>query len=268
MTAVVGFTVAELESRQLFPIFASNSDDDISYFVNFEDTNWNGDIKTYVQMLAAKPELLESAVCFKRCSSATKLNREDCYFPIQSFTFTMKGMRATWETSVKEVKNQVSREQSQAYRAKNIPFLRMYAMGNPEGRIHCPIFNICIDSIELFGSTVNAWVQHHYRFVNGVSVHKENLDPGAILSSTDFTVPTTRAYEGIKDMARTIFLSSTAHDALHKIKRSGDIADYTIEQLPWALRSEANWEEFNTFVMGFGYDHLGDYQTWFDDQKN
>lgn len=265
MTQVTGYTVAELKAQQLYPIRSSNSDD-IVCFIERGDTLWQGDLNRYLKAVYDEGALVNRKV-FRRCASAVKLNKEDCFFSLELFGRSTKG---TWETSVRGLKNQVSQDQRVENRITNLPFLRMYAMGDVDAQIICPILKFPIDNIELFGVIQNAWVQHHFRFVNGNSVHKvnANVNPGAILSSTNFAEVTTRSREGLKDMARTIFLSATAHDALHRAKRDGDILDYTNEQLPWALRNADNWNAFNAFLGRFGHEPLGEYEAWFEEQKN
>lgn len=261
-----GYTREELDALPLLPITRGQ---EIIGYVDIDHPCWTGDRDEFLTAMADPENQTSEFLAVKRCSASVKMKKDTIYFPFNRFAVTLNKGKATWEASVRDFENQASREQARSYRERNLPFLRMYAMGNIDARIRCPIFDFQIDAISLFGvESLNAWVQHHFRFVNGVSVHKENADPGAILSSTDFTVPSPRSRDGIKDMARTIFLSSTAHDALHKCKRSGDINDYTNDQLPWALRNQDNWEAFNAFLITFGHDHLGDYQTWFNDQKN
>lgn len=260
-----GFTIEQLESLKLFPVYGKSAEPD--YFLDFDNPFWEGDIAQYLVDVADPAKRTPHAL-YKRCTSATKLGLADCFYNIEHFDMTRNGVKVSWSPNVKAIKNLATRTQKQQLRTKNIAILRMYAMGDVEARIVCPMLKVQIDDIELFGHRGNAWVQHHFRFMNGASFHKENADPGAILSSTDFSIPSTRSRMGIEDMARTIFLSSTAHDFLHKSKRDGDIMDYTNAQLPWALRNEDNWNTFNMFLSSYGYAPLGDYQTWFNEQKN
>lgn len=259
-----GYTMAELDALPLLPLTRGQ---EIIGYVDINHPAWTGDRDDFLNAMA-EPENQTIGFAVRRCSSSVKMRKERVFFPYDRFGVKVNKGKASWETSVRDFENQASREQAQAYREKNIPFLRMYAMGSPSQPIHCSLTGLQIDNVKIWKKFSNAWVQHHFRFVNGKSVLKENADPGAILSSTDFSVPTPRSLYGLQDMARTIFLSATAHDTIHKEQRDGDITDYENHQLPWALRSEANWEEFNAFVMGFGYEHFGDYQTWFDEQKN
>jgi hypothetical protein len=260
-----GYTVEELDALPLLPIIRRG--ETIAY-VDIEHPQWLDTESKFFDRMADPDNWSDDHVIVRRCSSSVKLGKERTFFPLNMFPVTVTKGKATWETSIRDVKNALSQVQRDQFRAQNMPFIRMYVMGDTNARICCPIFNFRIDDIELFGTRQNAWVQHHFRFVAGQSVHKENADPGAILASTDFTQVTPRSREGLKDMARTIFLSATAHDALHRAKRNGDIQNYTEEQLPWALRSRDNWEEFNTFLGQFGHEPLGDYAEWFLEQRN
>ena len=263
MVLMDNHSASELKAQKLHAVYASNSDEIVA-FVDRHDTLWDGDFREYLIKMRDR-EVLGDRVVYRRCSSASKLGVEGPFYRLQLFEQSKKG---NWETSVRTNFNQQQTLIREEYREANLPLLRMFAMGDPKVPIRCALLGFQIDSVDFMGEVTNLWVQHHFRFINGLSFHKENLDPGSILSSTDFSKPSTKSYAGIKDMSRTIFLSSTAHDALHKIKRSGDISDYTVEQLPWALRCEANWETYNTFLIGYGYAHLGNYKTWFDEQKN
>jgi len=256
-----GFTSGELDALQLWPITVNK----IPYYVNMDHPEWTGNDKAFVSALNDESKWDDAFPVYKRCSSANKLGVEQCFFPLNLFARTSTG---SWDSSVQANQNAVNGIKREEFREKNIQFLRIYATGSVDGRIHCPFLKFQIDAVKIHNVVQNLWVQHHFRFVNGSSVHKENVNPGAILASTDFTLVSPRSREGLKDMARTVFLSATAHDALHRVQRDGDIRDYELDQLPWALRSEQNWLDFNGFLISFGHDSLGDYAKWMAEQVN
>jgi len=260
-----GYTGEELNA---LPLIELTRGKEVIGYVDINHPAWDGDQQNFLNAIALEENQSEDFIAVRRCSSSVKLGSERTYFPFSQFGVVLSKGKATWETSIRKIENQVTRESKQRNRDLWLPIQRLYVMGNVDEPIVCPIAGIRIDGFTWGSYVGNAWVQHHYRFVNGVSVHKENADPGAITSGVDPTVPSPRSRFALQDLARTIFLSSTAHDFLHKQMRTGDISDYQTHELPWALRSESNWNEFNRFLMQWGHDHLGDYQVWFDEQKN
>lgn len=268
MSEMISYSVEELDA---LPLLALERKGKVYAYVDLEhpQLDENTTLDKFFDRLALPENWSDSHMVVRICSSSVKRGDKKCFFPLNRFPVSVdKNGKATWETSVRDARLAHEQEQRKAFRALNMQVVRMYVTGSTSGRILCPRYKFELDEVLENGNVFNNWVQHHFRFVKGNSVHKENADPGAILSSYDFTQVTPRSREGIKDMARTIFLSASYHDLIHKARRDGDITDYTVEQLPWALRCEGNWIAFNAYLGQFGHDPLGDYQTWFDEQKN
>ena len=236
--------------------------------------NLEGDLRKileYTSRMVSEGEEVPSDLLWVRAKDPETYG-EFCYFPI--FAYRRRDEWKTkasgqlyrvlsWDRMLHKEKNEKCGERRDEFRAKNVQFFRMYMMGDAKSSIMCPIQNINIDFQEFWGIPMNnCWQQHHFVFHNGTSLQKDGEDPGKNNCSTDLTVLNSKSRKVLEDTARTIFLSATAHDKIHKVKTSGDVLDYKIEQLPWALRSEQNWNDFRSFVIRFGHDFFPDYQTW------
>ena len=140
-------------------------------------------------------------------------------------------------------------------------------MGDVDARIHCPLTGQLLDGWEMVaGIAINIWEQHHFKVLNRASVHKETSDPGEILRRMDFAKPAGNTLEAIKDMMRTIFLSPTAHKAVHNTWAVSDVRMYAPAQRPWALQNQTNWDIWISFLESQGYDpvHFGTFDAWIE----
>lgn len=234
----------------------------------------NGDIRKILHVTSRMNSFgfqVPSDLCWRRVKDPTKYG-EECYFPLTSFkprdeSPTEKNKKTkryfTWDPSLVKEKTAKQGETRDKYRAKNLPFFRMYMMGDSAAPIWCPIEKINIDFQEFWDTPMNnCWQQHHFVFFNGTSLQKDGDDPGRNNCSTDLTELGDKSRKVLEDTARTIFLSATAHDKIHKVRTQGDIKDYSIDQLPWALRCEKNWNKFRSYVIEYGHDFFPNYQTW------
>jgi hypothetical protein len=162
----------------------------------------------------------------------------------------------------------VAANTAQEYRDQNLKFFRYYMMGDINSPVFCPIENILIDVQDFWGEQINnCWQQHHFVFVDSKSLQKDGQDPGKNNMTVDMSKPSDRARYVLEDTLRTIFLSATAHDKIHKRFDDGDITFYKNHQLPWALRNEANWIEFTNWLVSLGYQPFPSYRAWFDSLK-
>ena len=233
----------------------------------------NGDIRKilkFTSRMAGFRMTVPTDLLWARAKEPEKYG-EECYFPIGAFKrrdelkVLKKGRTRvlSWDRMLhkeKTARRAITRDE---YRAKNLPFFRMYMMGNPDAPIWCPIQNINIDFQEFWGTPMNnCWQQHHFVFHNGTSLQKDGDDPGRNNCTTDLTELGEKSRKVLEDTARTIFLSATAHDKIHKVRTQGDIRDYSIDQRPWALRCEKNWNKFRAFVIEYGHDFFPNFNTW------
>ena len=264
-----GFTIEQLEEKSLLPLSRREGEPD--WFVDVDASGWEGDIADFLTFTAKKHndgEDLSEILLFQRCQSSTKKGLKAKYFHISQFPLSKdKRGKATWGKSITEMFRLVARETANSFKERNLRVLRMYCNGNEDENIVCRWTNFQVDSLEHQGFVYNIWEQHHFKVVNRSSVQKEGLDPGDILRSTDFTVPSPRSRYAIEDMMRTIFLSPTAHKIVHNQWNNSDITNYENHVLPWALRNEYNWNEMINFLMGMGYAEFPSYQEWFDSLK-
>ena len=249
------FTAAQLDGRSdLLPVF--NGDTAVLY-VREDHPEFCGDHSIMYRGLRKSNDIQD---VFQLCKATAKRG-QDLYFPLADFRLTDKG----WETSLHEATKAAQRETYQAFRDKNLPFLRMYMMGNTETKIICPIRREPIDAWEMVaGIPINVWEQHHFKVRNRASVQKESADPGEILRRLDFSVVSGETLEAIKDMMRTIFLSPTAHKGVHNTWNDSDIRNYSVEQRPWALQNQANWDQWMDYLEGYGFARsmFGSFEDW------
>lgn len=252
------FNMEQLDERlDLSPAFAGKSDDPIGYFPE-SDMAFKGSFEAYLKVLKKRGEFQD---VFKFCPITSRRMGHPCYAALADFKQTPTG----WETSLSDAANADRRETYQAFRDKNLPFLRMYMMGNPELKITCPLTGQQIDAWEFAeGILINIWEQHHFKVRNRASVQKEADDPGEILRRMDFSEPSGETVEAIKDMMRTIFLSPTAHKAVHNTWNDSDIRNYPVSRRPWALQSLENWDDWMVFLEERGYSRalFGSHADW------
>lgn len=265
-----GFTREQLEERALFGLSKKGSSDP-DWFLDMDAPGWDGDIADYLNYTAQKAdqgEDLAEILIYQKCQSSTKKGIIANYYHITRFPLSKdKKGKVSWEKSIADVARQLTRETYQAFREKNLRVLRKYSTGDENTPIICNWTGVVIDGHEHDGATFNIWEQHHFKVVNRASVQKEGSDPGEILRSTDFTVPSPRSRMAIEDMMRTIFLSPTAHKIVHNCWNNSDITNYENHVLPWALRNEENWNEMVSYLMGMGYAEFPSYTEWYDSLK-
>lgn len=253
------YTLAELSRRSedLLPLFKGNSTIPV-LFANDSHADFQGDVDGLIRHIKRTGSSIE---VYQLCRATSKAEGESIFADLRSFRETDTG----WETSLHEAAKADRRNSYQEFRDKNLPFLRMYMMGNPDLKIICPITNQQIDAWEFAeGILINIWEQHHFKVRNRNSVQKESDDPGEILRRMDFSDPSGETVEAIKDMMRTIFLSPTAHKAVHNTWNDSDIRNYPVERRPWALQSEDNWETWMVFLEERGYTRtlFGSHADW------
>lgn len=258
-----GLTWQELETSGLLPTgFRTNGDAD--FYVDMDSPQWQDDLKETLSYLAKKPEALEDIRIYQRCSSSTKRGELAVFYPLGDFE--LKNGKFT--SSLRAKLNLVNLEKALVFKANNLPILRMYMMGDESTPIICPWTQQQIDSLEFSGEPAfNIWEQHHYKVINRSSVQKEGSDPGEILRTTDFRVPSPRSRMAIEDMMRTNFLSPTAHKIVHNRWNNSDITNYSVDQLPWALKNETNYNTFIGYLRSFGYDAFPSYMDWIESLK-
>jgi len=249
------FTSEQLDGRSdLLPVFKG---DTALLYVREDHPEFCGD---HDLMMRGLRKSKDTADVYQLCRASAKRG-QNLFFPLDQFRESESG----WETSLHEVAKAVQRETYQAFREKNLPFLRMYMMGNTESFIVCPMERRQIDSWQFVtGIPINVWEQHHFKVRNRASIQKELADPGEILRRLDFSVVNGETLEAIKDMMRTIFLSPTAHKAVHNTWNDSDIRNYTVEQRPWALQSLSNWNTWMDYLETYGYSRnmFGFYEIW------
>lgn len=155
-----------------------------------------------------------------------------------------------------------SNERAKALRTGNRAIQRKWMMGDPDSVIVCPIEGRQIDRFGFWDREVdNVFQQHHIVFRNGYSIQKEGEDPGKKNSTTDLTTPSEKSRAVIEDMMRTIFLSPTAHTLVHKFP-DGDINRYPNNQLPYALQSKKNYNDFISYLNTYGYIEFPPFKVW------
>lgn len=252
------YTMNELDERlDLSPAFAGKSDDPVGY-VPESDLSYNGSFEAYLKVLKKRGEFSD---VFKFCPATSRRTGVASYADLNDFKPTQTG----WETSLSEASNAERRDQNQSTREGNLPFIRMYMMGDLGKKIVCPIMGCVIDSWEFApGILINVWEQHHFKVISRASVQKDNVDPGELLRKLDFSVVCGETVEALKDMMRTIFLSPTAHKGVHNAWNNSDITNYTVDQRPWALQSQANWDAWMDFLAVCGYSgtFFGTWEDW------
>lgn len=249
--------MAELDMRQdLIPAFAGKSDDPTGYLPH-NDSSFHGSFEAYARSLK---KLGTYDNVYKLCSATSKKVGYPTYAPLSMFKQTSTG----WEGSLSEALRAEQRETCQAFREKNLPFIRMYMMGNVETNIVCPLTGQQVDAWVFDNQPINIWEQHHFKVRNRASIQKELADPGEILRSMDFTLVNGNTLEAIKDMMRTVFLSPTAHKAVHNAWNNSDIRNYRAEQRPWALQNCSNWDAWMAFLDSYGYpvESFGPFGPW------
>lgn len=258
-----GQTWQELETSGLLPA-GIKSNGDADFYVDMDNPVWQDDLKDTLKLLIKHPDKLLDFPIYQRCAASTKRGEEAVFYLLNQFEIEDN----RFATSLRAKYNLVNVEKALVFKANNLPILRKYMMGHENVPIVCPWTGQQIDSLSYPGEPVfNIWEQHHYKVVNRSSVQKEGSDPGEILRSTDFRTPSPRSRLAIEDMMRTNFLSPTAHKIVHNRWNNSDITNYTEEQLPWALRNQANYNEFVAYIMAFGYDVFPSYQEWIDSLK-
>lgn len=248
----------ELETSGLMPA-GIRSNGDADWYVDMDNPIWKDDLKETLRYLATNPEKINEIEIYQRCSASTKRSELTTFYPLSQYE--LKDNK--FATSLRVKMNLVNLEKALVYKANNLPILRMYMMGDSNEPIRCPWTQQQIDSLMYDGEQpFNIWEQHHFKVINRASVQKEGSDPGEILRSTDFNTPSPRSRLAIEDMMRTVFLSPTGHKIVHNRWNNSDITNYQNHQLPWALRSESNWNRFITYLMTLGYDTFPSYLDW------
>lgn len=252
------FTYDEMvgRSHDLLPL-TKGRDSHPSIFVYDQHPDFQGDITGLLETVKKGSDI----EIYQLCKLTTKALGSPVYFALSDFRETDTG----WETSLHEAAKADKRNTYQAFREKNLPFLRMYMMGGQDIKIACPIFKDQIDAWEMVaGIPINIWEQHHFKVRNRASVQKEEADPGEILRRLDFSIANGDTVEAIKDMMRTIFLSPSAHKAVHNTWNDSDITNYAEHQRPWALRNQDNWNAWMDWLECYGYDRalFGSYADW------
>ena len=260
---MAGLTWQELETSGLLPA-GIQSNDEANFYVDMDDSRWQDDLKETIKLIVKSPAKMGDFLIYQRCSASTKRGEDAVFYPLADFDLK----DGKFASSLRVKLNQINVEKALVFKANNLPILRKYMMGDEAIAIMCPWTSQQIDSLSFPGEPVfNIWEQHHYKVVNRSSVQKEGSDPGEILRTTDFREPTTRSRLALEDMMRTNFLSPTAHKIVHNRWNNSDITNYTEDQLPWALKNEANYQEFVAYLMVFGYDIFPTYQGWIESLK-
>ena len=197
---------------------------------------------------------------------------ENCYFPISAFkrrdewknlVKTGRTRVLSWDRMLSKEKQKKQADTRDRYRAKNLPFFRMYMMGDPTRLINCPLMGFNIDEHMVKDKLIaHRWQQHHIPYDEGTSLNKEGDDPGRNNCTTDLTVVGPKSERVLKDTAGTIFVSATGHEDIHKYDTKGDVSWYSTEQLPFALQSKENWDKWRNYCREYGHDFFPEYHVW------
>jgi hypothetical protein len=258
-----GYLWEDLESSGLLPA-GIKANGDADFYVDMDSPEWRDDLKETLRHLVKNPRSLEYIQIYQRCSASTKRGEQAVFYPLGDFEIK----NGKFTSSLRTKLNLINVEKALVFKANNLPILRMYMMGDESLPIICPWTKHQIDSLEFEGEPVfNIWEQHHYKVVNRSSIQKEGSDPGEILRSTDFRAPSPRSRMAIEDMMRTNFLSPTAHKIVHNRWNNSDITNYNVDQLPWALKNETNYDSFIRYLRSFGYDAFPAYLEWIESLK-
>jgi hypothetical protein len=259
------FSVGELDALSLVPGIDYNDPSRVPFFFNpqhelFQACAFPEAVVTLLAQHKQDGKDVSGVPVFKLCRDAEKQGLEGRYFQINDFKLNPKSKKPSWESSVTHNKNASKRLSKQAMLTLNKPIIRMYMMGCPHMPVVCPIDNILIDNTSLWGVPMNNWQGHHIVVVNGESLHKlaKDRDPGVLLSTMNLTECTSATLRAIQEITKTVFLTPGAHERVHKATnaqpgRNSDITNYERHQLPWALRSENNWNDWRQFLLGYGY---------------
>jgi hypothetical protein len=239
---------------------------------------WSGNAETAIKRLGQLVALGHdiSKVPVYRCikdplSSPTPYHHISDFKPRKEFRNNKSGGKWIYsiDPMLKTEKNSQKTERCRDLRTSNREIQRYYHGGDVEKPIHCTIdvqdgVHRLIDSQYWRGIWIaNLAEQHHLVCWNKNSLQKEGEDPGKLASTIDFRGVTPKSRLALEDMMRTIFLSRVGHQLVHK-KLHSDIDSYDTDELPWALRSVWNYNDFTGYLESFGHEPFPSYDDWIE----
>jgi hypothetical protein len=162
-----------------------------------------------------------------------------------------------FDPMLKAQKEAVRKVTIQNNKAGSLKVLRRFIMGSETTKVTCGCCGRGVEDIPSRRSGKLRWLGqlHHMAFSNRQSLNKEGPDPSKLFSSTNFYEPekfTRKVYTKLVDIMGCIVLCPSCHTEIH-FDHEGDISDYEEHELPHALRSQANWNDFMAWLKTLEY---------------
>lgn len=171
-----------------------------------------------------------------------------------------KQNRICFDPMLKKQKNNLKNETVKRNKEGSMKVLRFYTTGSETGAIHCCDCGKLVDGVKSKrGNPRWAGQVHHLAFRGRKSKHKEGPDPSKNFATCNLYEPKNAkrpasATRKLNDITNCTVLCGHCHTVVH-FEFEGDISDFELHELPYALQSKSKWDRFVTFCRSLGYTH-------------
>jgi len=124
---------------------------------------------------------------------------------------------------------------------KNLKIVRFIQLGSEDTELVDLLTNEKAENVKLpfkHEGMSNIFDLHHILVKNGVSVDKQDIDPGKMIKTIDLYDPIHAHY--VIELMKTVCVTKNTHSLIHSVPNS-NLSDYDRNSWPWALRSEENY---------------------------
>jgi hypothetical protein len=162
-----------------------------------------------------------------------------------------------FDPMTKPQKAKVKEDTVRANKTGSMLVLRKFTMGDEHAKVHCGGCNRLVDGVLSKKRRISRWLGqlHHMAYEARQSKNKEGPDPSKLFASTNFYNPdkmTKQVFKKLIDVMGCIVLCPSCHTEEH-FEPSGDITNWTNDQLPWALQNQQNWNQYINWLQSLGY---------------
>jgi len=199
------------------------------------------------------------------------------YFHINEFSAHLSKDNLKFSSLSLKGDNERSKTRIKEFNNINYPVMRLWFNGDKNKKLECLVTGQSLEQISEENQSINEirtynlFELHHILTVNGLSVHKIDVDvqPSYLLGKRNLTLPKEKPQ--LIDLMNTVCICPNEHDKVHCSSRFSDIKYWSARNaIPWGLKSEYNFKYFcGELNLNLNYQNFLEKQTldWYEKNK-
>ena len=190
---------------------------------------------------------------------------------VSEFTFTRNG----FSDRLKKETNEKSKEQRSFVMDENMKIMDIIQYGKimKEEDRFCLLSKNTLGNMNFMygGRSIKCgFTYHHIKFTSRESENKTNT-PSKILSSINLTAtngtPDNKQITSLYDLMGCMSITASSHNAIHKNLSNGSLSEIDMDNLPFILKNEKNYDLFLKEINQYGYNNMVSYHAFIERLK-